>query len=137
MLIVDQVKILYKLFNFLCLFLEFSPFFFIVFMLWATIILQNLFILAIFDTFEDYFVNKDKAFELVSNHISQFQMLWPQYCTPGTLEMNVNKIFEFFKALGPPLGFHKEDRLLEMGRSLMQMNILRSVNFEIFIINEF
>lgn len=95
-------------------------------MLWTTIVLQNLFILAIFDTFEDYIVNKEKALELVSTKISQFQMIWPLYCNKGTLEMSVNKIFEFFKALGPPLGFEKDDRLLEMGRSLMQMNILRS-----------
>ena len=96
-------------------------------MLWTTVILQNLFIMAIFDTFEDYFVNKDKAFELVSTKISQFQMLSPLYCNKGTMDMNVTKLFEFFKALGPPLGFRKQDRLLEMGRSLMQMNILRFI----------
>ena len=99
--------------------------FFVIFMLWTNIVLQNLFILAIFDTFEDFFVNKDKALELVSTKISQFQMQWPLFCNSGTMEMNVNKIFEFFKSLGPPLGFKKNDRLLEMGRSLMQMNILR------------
>jgi len=43
------------------------------------------------------------------------------------MDMNVTKLFEFFKALGPPLGFRKQDRLLEMGRSLMQMNILRFI----------
>lgn len=99
--------------------------FFIIFILWTNIVLQNLFILAIFDTFEDYFSNKDKALELFSLKISQFQMKWPVYCIKGTMEMHVNKIFDFFKALGPPLGFKKTDRLLEMGRSLMQMNILR------------
>ena len=69
-------------------------------------LLLNFLILILFKNFEDYYKNPYNAITIFENNLFNFRLVWCQYCDKNSLKrLNINKVIEFFKILGPPLGF--------------------------------
>ena len=84
----------------------------------------NLFVLIILQKFEECYNSEINSVNFFKNE-RKFKVAWSQYCEKkGRNFININKIIEFFKHLGPPLGCSHKDSFLEAGKKLLYMNIV-------------
>ena len=80
--------------------------FFVSFMIISQYLLINFLTLILFKNFEDYYRNPNNPITIFQNNLYHFRLVWSQYCDEKLLKkLNVNKVIDFFKILGSPLGF--------------------------------
>ena len=63
-------------------------------------------ILLILEQIEEFHKDPDNPIHIFQDSISKFKMTWIDYCEGKNIEkIKINKIIEFLKMLGKPLGF--------------------------------
>jgi hypothetical protein len=59
--------------------------FFMLFILVATYMMLNLFILVLMQNFEMYYINKDNALESYQENSNRFKKMWMKFCYPENI----------------------------------------------------
>lgn len=58
------------------------------------------------------------------DNLNQFRTAWTFYCErKSQKKIHSNKIVDFFRNLGPPLGISNKANFVEAGKKIMKMNI--------------
>ena len=108
--------------------------FFVSFMVMTFFFMINLFTLTLTKQFEEFYLNINSPLQLYKDNLKKFRKVWSKFCLKSNLLCIKNdQLSNFFKNLGLPLGCNKHDSELEVGKTIMKLQLKEYILYILYI----